>query len=69
MSFNLQNINSLIAINKKKNHRKMVLSTWQRAIFTMASIAIFTAGMLNFCVRDGNRCDHSAIATRSFGNL
>ena len=28
--------------------------------------AIFTAEVLNFCVRDGNRCDHFAIATRSF---
>ena len=40
--------------------------TWQRAAFTMAGIAILAAEMLNFCVRDGNRCDHFAIVTRSF---
>ena len=38
---------------------------WRCAIFTMASIAIFAAEVLNFCVRDGNRCDHFAIITRS----
>ena len=27
--------------------------------------AIFAADVLNFCVRDGNRCDHIAIVTRS----
>ena len=27
--------------------------------------AIFAAEVLNFCVRDGNRCDHFAIAARS----
>ena len=27
--------------------------------------AIFAAGVLNFCVRDGYRCVHSAIATGS----
>ena len=26
----------------------------------------FTATVLNFCVRDGNRCVHSAIVTRLF---
>ncbi len=39
--------------------------TWQRAIFTGASPAIVAADMLNFCVRDENRCVHIAIATRS----
>ena len=28
--------------------------------------AMSAAEVLNFCVRDGNRCDHFAIATRSF---
>ena len=42
----------------------MFFLTWQRAIFTGACPAIFAAKMLNFCVRDGNRCDHFAIITR-----
>ena len=37
----------------------------QRAIFTGASPDIVAADMLNFCVRDENRCVHIAIATRS----
>ena len=49
---------------KKGEPKGFSLNTWQRAILTMAGIAIFTAGMLNFCVRDGYRCDHSALATR-----
>ena len=28
--------------------------------------ATFTATVLNFCVRDGNRCVHRAIVTRLF---
>ena len=36
---------------------------WQLAIFTMASIAIVATRMLNFCVRNGYRCVHSAIVT------
>ena len=28
--------------------------------------AIFAPGVLNFCVRDGNRCVHSGIVTRPF---
>ena len=51
--------------NKKKTHRKMSQITWQRAIFTGASPDIVAADMLNFCVRDENRCVHIAIATRS----
>ena len=39
--------------------------TWQLAIFTGAGPAIVTVKVLNFCVRDGNRCVHFAIATRS----
>ena len=31
--------------------------------------AMSAAEVLNFCVRDGNRCDHFAIATRSFFSL
>ena len=55
---------------KKKTKKKAPWEgnrrTWQRAAFTMAGIAILAAEMLNFCVRDGNRCDHFAIVTRSF---
>ena len=28
--------------------------------------ATFATAVLNFCVRDGNRCDHRAITTRLF---
>ena len=52
-------------ILKKKTHRKMSQITWQHAIFTGASPDIVAADMLNFCVRDENRCVHIAIATRS----
>ena len=51
---------------KKRLPEKGNRRTWQRATFTMAGIAIRAAEMLNFCVRDGNRCDHFAIVTRSF---
>ena len=54
------------ARNKKRLPEKGNRRTWQRATFTMAGIAILAAEMLNFCVRDGNRCDHFAIVTRSF---
>ena len=50
---------------QKKTHPKMSQITWQRAIFTGASPDIVAADMLNFCVRDENRCVHIAIATRS----
>ena len=43
----------------------MSLITWQRAIFTGARPDIVAAEVLNFCVRDENRCVHFAIATRS----
>ena len=49
----------------KKGKPKTSLITWQLALFTMARIAILTVEMLNFCVRNGNRCVHLAIATRS----
>ena len=39
--------------------------TWQCAILTKASLAIVAAEVLNFCVRDENRCVHFAIITRS----
>ena len=45
----------LTNIKKRRN--------WQRAIF--AQCTIFAAMMLNFCVRNGNRCVHHAIITRS----
>ena len=48
----------------KKGTLSGSFSTWQRALFTRAGLAIFAAEMLNFCVRDGYRCDHFAIATR-----
>ena len=51
-----------IILNKKR--LTDVSPTWQRVIFTRAGLAIVTAKVLNFCVRDGNRCDHFAIATR-----
>ena len=54
---------------QKKTHRKMSQITWQRAIFTGASPDIVAADMLNFCVRDENRCVHIAIATRSLWGL
>ena len=54
-----------LLISKKKTHQMMSQITWQRAIFTGASPAIVAADMLNFCVRDENRCVHIAIATRS----
>ena len=50
--------------NKKTRAKTRV--NRQRPRFTMAGIAIFGPGVLNFCVRDGNRCDHSGIVTRSF---
>ena len=54
-----------IAEGKMKKKEKILRPslTWRRAIF---ALAIFAAGVLNFCVRDGNRCVHSAIVTRSF---
>ena len=37
----------------------------RRAIFAgLPGLTIFAAAVLNFCVRDGDRCDHRAIATR-----
>ena len=39
----------------------------RRAIFAgLSSHTIFAAAVLNFRVRDGNGCDHRAIATRLF---
>ena len=39
----------------------------RRAIFAgLSSLTIFAAAVLNFRVRDGNGCDHRAIATRLF---
>ena len=43
-----------------------LISTRQLAIFAGAGPTIVAVGVLNFCVRDGNRCVHSAIATGSF---
>ena len=49
---------------KKDPSQWMSRSTWQRAIFTGACPDIFAAEVLNFCVRDENRCVHLAIVTR-----
>ena len=54
-----KNINStpktfLIKKGKKKD--------WQLAIF---AYTIFAVKVLNFCVRDGNRCIHFAIVTNT----
>ena len=51
---------------KKPLIKSGILQNRQRTIFTRAGLDIVVAGMLNFCVRDGNRCDHSAITTGSF---
>ena len=48
--------------NKQKKHKK----NRQLAIFAGASPTIFAVEVLNFCVRDGNRCFHFAIVTGSF---
>ena len=59
---------------KETPHKKRLtlgkgnLNRWgtrQRAIFTRANLAIVTTEMLNFCVRDGYRCDHLALVTGS----
>ena len=42
---------------------------WRRATFPeLDDSSIIAAGRLNFCVRDGNRCDPSAKATRTLPN-
>ena len=51
--------------SKKKVHLKMNQINWRCAILTRAGLAIVAAEMLNFCVRNVNRCDHFAIITRS----
>ena len=51
---------------QKKDIRMNVLINWQWAIFTSAGLDIVAAKVLNFCVRDGNRCDHFATITRSY---
>ena len=56
----------ILKSQKKVLHNGELQLTWQRATFTMAGIANLAVEMLNFCVRDGNRCDHFAIVTRSF---
>ena len=43
--------------------------TWQLAIFTRARLDIVAVEVLNFCVRDENRCVHFAIATRSLRSI
>ena len=59
--------NALITLKssiKKKTHKSEPI-IWQRVIFTGAGPAIVTVQVLNFCVRDGYRCVHLAVATRS----
>lgn len=53
-------------ISLPPHYKKTILSDgffimWHRAIFPQNSIV--TAAGLNFCVRDGNRCDPSAMGT------
>ena len=36
------------------------------SLFSLAKLDTFATTVLNFCVRDGNRCGHCAIVTRLF---
>ena len=49
----------------KKKNSLLSSFTWRCAIFTRARLDIVAAEVLNFCVRDENRCVHFAIITRS----
>ena len=51
---------AMLRENIKKGRR---LSSFYPAACLFCLKAIFAAGVLNFCVRDGYRCVHSAIAT------
>ena len=53
-------------IGNKSNKQKKPQKNRQLAIFAGASPTIFAVEVLNFCVRDGNRCFHFAIVTGSF---
>ena len=55
-----------ITIQKYKKIKKSTKKAWQRVILAGSRPTTFTATVLNFCVRDGNRCVHSAIVTRLF---
>ena len=57
--------------NKKRRLFRIVLySNWQRPTFPGSfPPSIIGAKELNFCVRDGNRCDLLAIVTRFFMHL
>ena len=59
LQFTSQNKNYNVQKNDKKKNRQL-------AIFAGASPTIFAVEVLNFCVRDGNRCFHFAIVTGSF---
>ena len=48
----------LIILKKSKKKAR------QRAIFTRSCLDIVATTVLNFCVRDGNRCVHRVITTR-----
>ena len=43
--------------------KRKTMSSFYPAACLFCRQAIFAAGVLNFCVRDGYRCVHSAIAT------
>ena len=53
----------------KKRIPRGIRRNRQRALFTGARPAISAAGVLNFCVRDGYRCLHSAIAAGSLRSI
>ena len=53
------------SIKNTKKEKLMLLKKYL-ATCSIHRKAIFAADVLNFCVRDGNRCDHIAIITRSF---
>ena len=50
---------------KKKRKRMTLFLLNNLAACILHREAMSAAEVLNFCVRDGNRCDHFAIATRS----
>ena len=60
MAFNKKRF---IIYNTKKKEIKKSLAT---SYSCRPKPTTFTAAVLNFCVRDGNRCVHSAIVTRLF---
>ena len=60
-----QNKKSLQIAGKRGKDTPIKEKAQQRAILAGRPTTFATA-VLNFCVRDGNRCDHRAIAARLF---